>query len=68
MTFERAARDAGKSDEEFTLDKSAADTLFEIVATHGKTIEGRFAFRLKSKAGTTLVVSDGTFVAEDRQL
>jgi hypothetical protein len=67
-TFAKGAREAGKEDDEYSLDKSAAGILFEITASHGKVIEGRFAFPMKNKAGKALTISDGHFVAEDRQL
>lgn len=67
-TFSKAARAAGEDTTEYSLDKDSPVTLFEITAAHGKLIEGRFAFRMTSKGGNALTVSDGRFVAEDRQL
>lgn len=52
----------------YELDKAASDPVFEITAVRGKVIEGRFAFTMKSDSGKTLRISDGRFVAEDRQL
>lgn len=67
-TFTKGARNAGKEDDEYSLDKTGAGILFEITASHGKVIEGRFAFPMKNKAGESLAISDGRFMAEDRQL
>ena len=67
-TFSKAAREAGKAAEEYSLDKGNAATLFEITATHGKVIEGRFEFHMSNKAGHALLVSSGAIVVEDRQL
>ncbi len=67
-TFSKAARAPGEKATEYALDKDSTATLFEITAAHDKVIEGRFAFRLKSERGETLTISDGHFVAEDRQL
>jgi hypothetical protein len=67
-TFSKGASGAGKDDDEYSLDKAGAGILFEITASHGKVIEGRFAFPMKNKAGKMLTISDGHFVAEDRQL
>lgn len=50
----------------YELDKSR-DILFEITAVRGKVIEGRFAFTMKNDSGKALAISDGRFVAEDRQ-
>ena len=67
-TFSKAAREAGKAATEYVLDKDSPVTLFEITAAHDKVIEGRFAFHMKSKAGAALAITEGHFVAEDRQL
>ncbi len=66
-TFSKGAAGGAEGDE-YTLDKSGAGILFEITASHGKVIEGRFAFPMKNKSGKALSLSDGHFVAEDRQL
>lgn len=66
-TFVKGAA-AGAEGDEYALDKSGAGILFEITVSHGKVIEGRFAFPMKNKAGKALTLSDGHFVAEDRQL
>jgi hypothetical protein len=66
-TFIKGAA-AGTEGDEYSLDKAGAGILFEITASHGKVIEGRFAFPMKNKAGKALTLSDGHFVAEDRQL
>jgi hypothetical protein len=68
VTLTKAAKEPGKDAQEYSLDKRSPATVFEITAAHGKVIEGRFGFHLVDKAGHTLVISDGTFVAEDRQL
>lgn len=62
------AAGSSESPVKYELDKSSSDTLFEITAVRGKVIEGRFRFTMKSEAGATLAISDGRFVAEDRQL
>jgi hypothetical protein len=67
-TFSRGAGEAGKDADDYALDKSSAATLFEITAAHGSVIEGRFELHLKNKAGKALAITDGHFVAEDRQL
>lgn len=67
-TFTKAAAEAGKEAEEYSLDKRNPDTLFEVTAAHGKVSEGRFEFHMTNKAGKALVVSGGAFVIEDRQL
>ena len=54
--------------DEYALDKDSSATLFEITATHGKVIEGRFELHMKNKAGKGLAITGGRFVAEDRQL
>jgi hypothetical protein len=66
-TFIKGAA-AGAEGDEYSLDKTGAGILFEITSSRGKVIEGRFAFPMKNKAGKTLTLSDGHFVAEDRQL
>ena len=67
-TFSKGASEAGKDADDYALDKSSTATLFEITAAHGKVIEGRFELHLKNKAGKALAITDGHFVAEDRQL
>lgn len=66
--FEKGSAISGQPADPYTLDKDSPDTLFEITAAHGKVIEGRFQFHMKNAAGKTLTISDGHFVAEDRQL
>ena len=63
-----AASESGKDTDDYALDKDNPATSFEITAAHGKVIEGRFELRMKNKAGKTLAITDGHFVAEDRQL
>ncbi|WP_395683640.1 hypothetical protein [Dokdonella sp.] len=67
-TFSKGASEAGKDADDYALDKSNTATLFEITAAHGKVIEGRFELHFKDKAGKALAITDGHFVAEDRQL
>jgi len=67
-TFSKGASEAGKAADDYSLDKDSPATLFEITAAHGKVIEGRFELHLKNKAGKALAITDGHFVAEDRQL
>ena len=69
VTFEQGTRSMGGSaDAEYTLDKSSPDNRFEIAVAEGKVYKGSFTFRLKDKSGKTIVVSNGRFTAEDRQL
>ncbi|MEO8673800.1 MAG: hypothetical protein ABI411_21025 [Tahibacter sp.] len=58
----------GEPEAEYTLDKGSADNHFEISAASAKTIEGSFQFRLKDAHGASLMISNGHFKAEDRQL
>jgi hypothetical protein len=67
-TFGKGASEAGKDADDYALDKNSTATLFEITAARGKVIEGRFELHLKNKAGKALAITDGRFVAEDRQL
>jgi hypothetical protein len=67
-TFSKGASEAGKEADVYTLDKNGTATSFEITTAHGKVIEGRFELHLKNKAGKALAITDGHFVAEDRQL
>ena len=62
------SNNAGMPAQEYALDKTSADNLFEITAAHGKVIEGRFSFRLKDSVGMVLTIANGKFKAEDRQL
>ena len=67
-TFQKAAQEAGRDADEYSLDKGSSDSLFEITAAHDSVIEGRFTFPMTNKAGKKLTLTDGHFVAEDRQL
>lgn len=67
-TFSKGAREGGTEADDYALDKNSAETSFRITASHGKVVEGTFRLRLRNKAGKVLVISDGHFVAEDRQL
>jgi hypothetical protein len=67
-TFSKAATKAGDAADEYSLDKDDPGIAFEITAAHAKVVEGRFALRMKNKAGKVLTIADGRFVAEDRQL
>lgn len=67
-TFRKGATEAGKDADDYRLDKNSTATVFEITAAHGKVIEGRFELHLRNKAGKSLAITDGHFVAEDRQL
>ncbi|MBL0165055.1 MAG: hypothetical protein IPP82_15775 [Xanthomonadales bacterium] len=58
----------GANDKSFTLDKDNTANRFEISASHAKVIEGSFELHLTSKGGEAMIVSDGHFVAEDRQM
>lgn len=61
-------RESGKDVDEYAFDKASPANAFEVTAAHGKVIEGRFELHFKDKAGRAVVVGDGRFVAEDRQL
>jgi hypothetical protein len=52
----------------FALDKDNAANRFEISSTHGKAIEGSFELHLKNSAGKSMTISNGKFLAEDRQM
>lgn len=58
----------GANDKSFTLDKESVDNRFEISTTHAKLIEGSFELHLISNSGEVMTVSEGRFVAEDRQM
>jgi hypothetical protein len=69
VRFDRGTRPMGGEPEaQYRLDKSSPDNRFEIVRANGKVYEGRFAFRLKDGAGGAVVVTNGQFRIEDRQL
>jgi hypothetical protein len=69
VTYEKGTKPmGGDPDTEYTLDKSNPDNRFVITAASGKVIEGTFQFRLKDAAGASLLINDGHFKAEDRQL
>lgn len=68
VTFQKGTPPMGGDPEAtWTLDKASADNRFEISSANGKVYEGRFTFRLKDEAGNAVSVSNGRFVAEDRQ-
>ena len=67
-TFQKAAQEAGRDADEYSLYKGSGDSLFEITTAHDNVIEGRFQFTMTNKAGRKLTLTDGHFVAEDRQL
>lgn len=68
-TFTRGVKPmGGDADAEYRLDKSQADNLFEIETVAGKRYSGRFRLRFVDAAGAAHLLSDGRFVAEDRQL
>lgn len=67
-TFSKGGSEAGKDADDYVLDKNNRATSFRITATHGKVIEGTFELQLRNKAGKALAITDGRFVAEDRQL
>jgi len=57
----------GDPDAEYKLDKQHAGNVFEVVSAAGKRYSGRFSFRLVDAQGGAQM-TEGTFVAEDRQL
>lgn len=68
VRFVYGTRPMGQTpDAEYQLDKSSAENRFEVTASRGKVIEGRFRFQLRDEAGQPLPVVDGRFTAEDRQ-
>jgi hypothetical protein len=67
-TFSKGASEGGKDADDYSLDKGSTATSFKITAIHAKVIEGTFELHLKNKAGKALAITDGRFVAEDRQL
>lgn len=69
VTFAKGTHSMGRDpDALYTLDKASPDNLFEITSAHAKVIEGRFNFSLTDAKGARVTISDGKFVAEDRQL
>jgi hypothetical protein len=66
--FIKESAEPGKDADEYSLDKAHPTISFEVTAAHGKVIEGSFQMRLANKAGKVLTITDGRFVAEDRQL
>jgi hypothetical protein len=52
----------------FSLDKDNPANRFEISSSHGKVIEGNVELHLKNPAGKSMTISNGKFVAEDRQI
>ncbi len=58
----------GDPDAEYTLDKDHAGNLFEVETVTSKRYAGHFSFRLVDAQGAAHLVTDGKFVAEDRQL
>lgn len=58
----------GDPDAEYTLDKEHAGNVFEVESVAGKRYTGRFSFRLIDAQGAAHLVTEGKFVAEDRQL
>lgn len=69
VRFEKGRKPMGGSPEaEYRLDKNSADNRFEIARANGKVYEGTFSFRLKDDKGGAVVVTNGRFKVEDRQL
>jgi hypothetical protein len=62
-TFKR-----GADGTRFSLDKDNPANQFEISSSHGKVIEGSVELHLKNPAGKSMTISNGRFVAEDRQI
>jgi len=68
VTFEQGTPPMGGEPEaKWTLDEDGPNR-FAITAVRGKAYEGEFAFRLVDGRGGSLEITDGRFVAEDRQL
>lgn len=68
-TFTRGADAAtGVKEVEYTIDTGHAGNLLEITRQVGKVIEGRFTLTMKAPDGSTLEISEGRFIAEDRQI
>lgn len=69
VRFEKGTKPMGGSPEaEYHLDKDSVENRFEIVRANGKVYEGTFSFRLKDGQGGSMIVADGRFKVEDRQL
>jgi len=58
----------GTNDEHFTLDKDNAANRFEITTNQARLIEGSFELHMTSAGGNVMTISEGRFVAEDRQM
>jgi hypothetical protein len=70
VTFTQGTRAYGeKPDAEYSLDKNVTTHFFEVTRASGKVYEGRFRFELKhDDTGVRLLIEQGGFKAEDRQL
>jgi hypothetical protein len=58
----------GDPDTEYTLDKAYAGNVFDVEEVVGKRYSGHFSFRLLDAQGAAHLVTEGKFIAEDRQL
>jgi hypothetical protein len=70
VTFTMGKRAYGeKPDAVYSLDKDVQTHSFEVTRANGKWFEGRFRFELKhDETGARLLIEQGSFKAEDRQL